>query len=259
MNKLTVIIPLNEYNDKVKELLNKAVDSVLADKFEVVEKILIVHSPEITGVLTKDFKNKKVEFLFNNTSVDFPTQVNFAVKSLSEESKWFTVLEFDDEFGAVYFKNFSKYSDYYKEVEIFFPIALNVDPNGNGLNMGNNIAWAVNFQGINEPGFATLESLLEFPYLQFTGSAISKDLFIKSGMMKTNLRVAYDYEFFLRVLSIGARLMVIPKIGYQHMLGREGSIFESQKLISQEEGRFWFETAKKEFHFKDQREIDFSF
>jgi len=54
--------------------------------------------------------------------------------------------------------------------------------------------------------------------------------------------------------------MVIPRIGYTHVNFREDSLFwnykeiESKKL-SESEIAFWVETAKKEFFYKNKREV----
>ena len=56
--------------------------------------------------------------------------------------------------------------------------------------------------------------------------------------------------------------MVVPKIGYQHVNFREDSLFwnykNSEKMqLSQDEVKFWLDTAKKEFFFKNNREINY--
>ena len=53
--------------------------------------------------------------------------------------------------------------------------------------------------------------------------------------------------------------MTIPKIGYKHMNLREGSIFWNYKngdeKLSQEEIKFWIDSAKKEYFFINDRPI----
>jgi hypothetical protein len=55
--------------------------------------------------------------------------------------------------------------------------------------------------------------------------------------------------------------MTIPKIGYKHTNLREGSIFWNYKngdnRLSEDEVRFWIDSAKKEYLFINQREIKF--
>jgi hypothetical protein len=58
-----------------------------------------------------------------------------------------------------------------------------------------------------------------------------------------------------------AKILTIPKIGYKHMNLREGSIFWNYKnganSIDSEEARFWIESAKKEYFFTNQRDINY--
>jgi hypothetical protein len=55
--------------------------------------------------------------------------------------------------------------------------------------------------------------------------------------------------------------MTIPKIGYRHINLREGSIFWNYKngseKLSEQEARFWIESAKKEYFFTNQRDIKY--
>jgi hypothetical protein len=55
---------------------------------------------------------------------------------------------------------------------------------------------------------------------------------------------------------------VVPRIGYNHVNFRENSLFWSYKnneteKISENDVKFWIETAKKEFFFKTKREITY--
>ena len=56
--------------------------------------------------------------------------------------------------------------------------------------------------------------------------------------------------------------MTVPKIGYQHVNFREDSLFWSYKndeknKVTEKEIKFWLETAKKEFFFKNKRDINY--
>ena len=55
--------------------------------------------------------------------------------------------------------------------------------------------------------------------------------------------------------------MTIPRLGYKHLNLREGSIFWNYKFgenkMVDNEVRFWIETAKKEYFFKEDRSIKF--
>ena len=55
--------------------------------------------------------------------------------------------------------------------------------------------------------------------------------------------------------------MTIPKLGYKHTSMREGSIFWNYKngedRLVEDEVRFWIESAKKEYLFTNEREINY--
>jgi hypothetical protein len=55
--------------------------------------------------------------------------------------------------------------------------------------------------------------------------------------------------------------MTIPKIGYKHINLREGSIFWNHKYgagkLSENEVKFWIDSAKKEYFFADERPLNY--
>jgi hypothetical protein len=55
--------------------------------------------------------------------------------------------------------------------------------------------------------------------------------------------------------------MTIPKLGYKHTNMREGSLFWNYKFgqekMLDEEVKFWVQSAKKEYFFKEDRTINF--
>ena len=56
--------------------------------------------------------------------------------------------------------------------------------------------------------------------------------------------------------------MTVPKVGYQHVNFREDSLFWLYKnddtvKLSEDEVKFWLDTAKKEFFFKNKRDINY--
>jgi hypothetical protein len=56
-------------------------------------------------------------------------------------------------------------------------------------------------------------------------------------------------------------MMTIPKFGYKHTNMREGSIFWNYKnggdRMIDDEVKFWVQTAKKEYFFKEDRTIKY--
>ena len=55
--------------------------------------------------------------------------------------------------------------------------------------------------------------------------------------------------------------MSIPRLGYKHTNMREGSLFWNYKFGNEkmldEEVKFWVQSAKKEYFFKEDRTINF--
>jgi hypothetical protein len=90
---------------------------------------------------------------------------------------------------------------------------------------------------------------------------IKKESFLKNGGFKSNIKLTFGYEFFLRMTNSSVNFMTIPKIGYKHMNMREGSIFWNYKngedRLVEDEVRFWIESAKKEYLFTNEREINY--
>jgi hypothetical protein len=90
---------------------------------------------------------------------------------------------------------------------------------------------------------------------------IKKDVFLGNGGLKSNIKLTFGYEFFLRMTNSSVKFLTIPKIGYKHTNMREGSIFWNYKngdnRLSEDEVRFWIESAKKEYLFTTQREIKY--
>jgi hypothetical protein len=88
-----------------------------------------------------------------------------------------------------------------------------------------------------------------------------KEKFLEVGGFKSNLKLTFGYELFLRLTHNSAKIMTIPRIGYKHMNLREGSIFWNYKngdnRITQNEAKFWIDTAKKEYFFTNERDINY--
>jgi hypothetical protein len=96
---------------------------------------------------------------------------------------------------------------------------------------------------------------------QIAGMVIKKETFLEYGKFKSNIKLTFGYEFFLRMTHASIKFMTIPKIGYKHMNLREGSIFWNYKngesRLSEDEAKFWIESAKKEYFYIAQRDIKY--
>jgi hypothetical protein len=81
------------------------------------------------------------------------------------------------------------------------------------------------------------------------------------NLFKDNIKLTFSYEFLLRLTHNGVAIMTVPKIGYQHVNFREDSLFWSYQnegsKLSENEAKFWLETSKKEFFFKNKRDVEY--
>jgi len=90
---------------------------------------------------------------------------------------------------------------------------------------------------------------------------VRKDTYQELGGFKPSIKLTFVYEFLLRLTYNSTKIMTIPRIGYKHLNMREGSIFWSYKngeqKVTEDEVRFWLESAKKEHFFTEDRNIKY--
>jgi hypothetical protein len=110
-------------------------------------------------------------------------------------------------------------------------------------------------------GILTNETLQTYQNFQTSGMVFKKEKYQEVGGIKSNIKLTFGYELFLRLTHNSVKIMTIPRIGYKHMNLREGSIFWNYKngddRLDQDEARFWIESAKKEYFFKNERDINY--
>ena len=264
---ITVIIPIHEYNDKLSVLLDRAIESVLKqEKIEVLPQILVVYASVIeTGItgfqqnLLKKYQDAlDILFIKNEGKTDYQSQVNLAVESVTTD--YFSVLEFDDEFGTTYFSIVERYIKTYPEIDVFLTMMIEANEKNEGINLTNETVWAQQFVGENgEMGYLNLNALKQYTDFKLSGGVIKKSEFLNIGKYKVNIKLTFMYEFLLRALNNACKVFTIPKIGYKHLATREGSMFNDfQKNMPMNERKFWFDTATKEANFVNDRPIDMS-
>ena len=134
MNKtnISVILPVHELNEETKQMLTNAVQSV-TDQIVTPDELIIV-APKGSDVVkfAKTLDNKTsmpIVIAENSGETDFASQVNFGVSQA--KSEWISILEYDDEYAKIWFKNVVEYKDAHKNVELFLPIVIDVDTTGN--------------------------------------------------------------------------------------------------------------------------------
>ena len=87
-----------------------------------------------------------------------------------------------------------------------------------------------------------------------TGGVFNTDDWSEIGGLKESMKITFWYEFLLRATDKGKKVYVIPKVGYNHYLGRKDSLLDIyQNTINLDESKWWFDLARKEYHFKEDR------
>ena len=267
---ISVIIPVHECDDNVTPFLNKAFESVKRQAEVEMPVIYVVHPVAIKDSVVgwKDSMIRKhsddginfesIVLVENDGKTDYQAQVNLGVKSITTD--YFSVLEFDDEYGGTYFRNVQKYIDSYPEIDILLTMMIEVNEKNEGIKMTNETVWAQQFVGENgEMGYLNTNALKQYTDFKLSGGIIKTSEFKNLGGYKPSIKLTFMYEFLLRALNNASKIRSISKIGYKHLATREGSLFDVYlKEMPVEERKFWFETATKESNFMNDRPIDLS-
>jgi hypothetical protein len=259
MKDITVILPIHEFNADTPKWFKMSVNSVNT-QVEKPEKLIIVYNPKIENDIKnvlgeEETSNIKdiIEFLPNTSGeYDVCSQINFASEHVKTE--YLSFLEYDDEYSRIWFKNVKKYTEVYPEIDLFLPIVVETDPNGNFISFTNETVWAKDFS--EEMGILDNNTLSRYANYNFDGMVIKTKTFQRLGKLKPSIKLTFIYEFLLRTTFNDSKVMVIPKLGYRHSNQRAGSLFvEYQTTLNQDEARFWLNLAKKEYFFKEDRKI----
>lgn len=264
MSNITIIIPVHEFNDKVKGYLTKGLDSIKLQVGVSIPKIKVVFTSaaEEGGILTflseySAASNIQIDSIKNEGKTDFCGQINLGVQNTTTD--YFSILEYDDEYSVIYFKNIEKHIAAMPEVGMFLPFTVDVDDKtSTPAQMVNQTIWSKGYVGENGVlGFLNIKSLNDYSFYTIGGSVLKKSEFEAVGGLKSNIKLAFTYEFILRFLENANKIYSVPKFGYKHIINREGSLFHNYSvMMPKHERKFWFETAKKECHFFTDRVID---
>ena len=119
--------------------------------------------------------------------------------------------------------------------------------------MGNVEAWASSFS--NEVGYIDSDCLQNYFDFYLTGCVFNTDDWREIGGLKPHIKVTFWYEWLLRATNKSKQVYVIPKVGYNHILGRDDSLTSLyKKELSEKEVQWWFDLAKKDYFFKEEKE-----
>lgn len=257
---VSVILPVESSKHKdFDELFSKSIQSIL-NQTTPVNELVLVHSDEeslVSIIENFDFSGLTVNKVINNGDTDFSSQVNLGVQNANSE--WISILEFDDEYASIWFKNVKRYSDAYPDMKGFLPIVVDVDDKGVFAGFTNEATFAASMN--SEIGILTNEVLLNYQNFQSSGIVLKKEVYEDFGGFKSSMKLTFVYEFLLRLTYNSVNIMTIPRIGYKHMNLRFGSIFwnykNGEESVTEDEVKFWLESAKKEHFFTNDRGIKY--
>lgn len=259
MKNITIILPLHKLNDDYKVMFDNAVSSI--EDFHENVKLTIVLPSNLKSDVNELLKESKLEYSFveNTGDLSFSNQINLGIENTNTE--WFSILEVDDTYHPSWLKNMNEYITNNEEVDVFLPLVKDIDVEGNFINYTNESVWAYGFT--ETQGFLDNEVLLEYQNYQTSGGLYRTDIIKNLGKLKDNFKLTFTYEFLLRLTHNNIKVLVVPKIGYIHVNFREDSLFwnykNSEKLkLTEDEVKFWVDSAKKEFFFTNKREIEYN-
>ena len=259
MKKITIILPIYKLEDEDQIMLKNAVSSIENFHNDV---ILSIVCPQFLKAKLEEisFGNKlEIKRIYNQTKkTDFINQINLGINDCDTE--WFSILEIDDEYTPIWLSSMNEYMNKFTEVGVFLPIVKDVNVEGKFLNFTNESTWAYGFS--NKQGYLDNEILLEFQNYQTSGGLFKTQMIRDNGNFKDNIKLTFTYEFLLRLTHNGVIIMTVPRAGYQHVHFRENSLFwqyknDEKEKMTEDEVKFWVETAKKEYFFKNKRDVKY--
>jgi len=259
MKNITIILPVHKLDPEDMSMLNNALVSVKDFHNDV--KVLIVCPSDLKSKFENlDFGQKlEIKLLYNKSkNTDFLTHINLGIDSCDTE--WFSILEIDDEYKKPWLASINEYIKAYSDVDVFLPIVKDINVEGQFIGFVNESVWAYGFSA--RQGYLDNTTLLEFQNYQTSGGLYRTEVIKENGKFKDNIKLTFSYEFLLRLTNNGVNVMSVPKIGYQHVNLRENSLFwlykhDEKMKLSENEAKFWVETAKKEYYFKNKRDVKY--
>ena len=257
---VSVVLPIKSSNViGFDDYFKKCIDSIKNQRVGINE-LVIVHTDETNLVEfldSYDFESINVKRYVWTEEPSFALQVNYGVEKC--ESDWVSIFEIDDEYSNIWFKNVKKYVESYPEVNGFLPLVIDVDERGVFAGFTNEATFALNIS--SEMGYLNNETLHTYQNFQISGMVLRKEIFLDYGKIKPSFKLTFGYEFFLRLTYNSVKIMTIPKIGYKHTNMRTGGIFWNYKngedVLTENEVKFWIESAKKEYFFTSERDIKY--
>lgn len=251
MNKITTIIPVHKFDDEVKSLLETSVKSFVETSKNNPSNLMFV-GPKDVLYQVKLLDLYDAEYVANEESW-FSSLINVAAKEVKTD--YFAILEYDDEFTPIWFDNVVRYINTGDDISVYLPLTEVFDAQHKEqgpIGYVNEAVWASSFS--EKLGYFDNECLQDYLIFNTTGGVFKTKDFIEVGGLKESMKLSFWYEFLLRAINKGKSVFVIPKVGYFHLVNRNGSLADDySKNMSDRESEFWVELARKEYLYKTDR------
>lgn len=244
MKDITIIVPIHKYDEQIEEMLTNALKSLPSKT-----KVILSCASNIYSSLENKINNYIKVISIDGTS--FQELVNNGVDNV--DTKWFSILEFDDEYTPIWFNEVEKYIEYNPSVSVFLPLTdLKEFDTKKFIGYGNEAVWASSFS--TEIGYIDNECLNNFFDFYLTGLVCNTNDWKENGGLKKSIELTFWYEFLLRMTHLQKKIFVIPRIGYVHNLNRADSLLKiySEKF-DEKTVQAYIDLAKQEQFFKNDR------
>lgn len=261
MKDIAIIIPIHSLNKDTKETLSNSFGSVLKNRETYQSGVLSVFLVVPSNFEEKEFlmdeyvtKYENVTIVMNEGETDFCSQVNCGVKYIQENSdiQHFSILEYDDAFSPKWFKMVDNYYYTNEDVSVFLPVNVHCNTDKTKWQFCNESVLASSFS--NEIGFIDKDCLENSTSFNLTGGVFNLNDFVNIGMLKPSIKVAFNYEFLLRLTHNEYKAYVVPKVGYIHIVGRNGSLTDEYlQTLDDKTITEWFNVAKREYRYEEDR------
>lgn len=251
MTQITTIIPVHKFDDEVKTLLETSVKSFIETSKNNPSDLMFVGPKEVLDQV-KALNLHEAEYV-ENENAWFSAQINAAAKKVKTD--YFAILEYDDEFTPIWFDNVVKYINTGDDISVYLPLTEVFDFQHKvegPIGYVNEAVWASSFS--EKLGYFDNECLQDYLIFNTTGGVFRTKDFIEVGGLKESMKLSFWYEFLLRAINKKKNVFVIPKVGYFHVVNRNGSLAtEYAQTMSDRESEFWVELARKEYLYKTDR------
>ena len=252
MKQITTIIPVDKYDDSIKEMLESAIKSFVTTSKSNPADLMIVGPKEVLDQVKAAFPTVEATYV-ETINPWFSSQINAAVKKVKTD--YFSILEYDDEYTPIWFDNVAKYIDAGDDIAVYLPLTEVFDyhhKEEGPVGYVNEAVWASSFS--EKIGYFDNECLQDYLIFNTTGGVFRTKDFIEIGGLKESMKLSFWYEFLLRAINKDKKVFVIPKVGYFHIVNRNESLAtQYAQTMSDRESEFWVELARKEYLYKTDR------